>query len=225
MGRVRTGEMLNPTTYFRELYDRFGYPLTRRDSVPETAIRAAERRLGIRVPRVLRDYYAIAGRERRFAVSHNRVLLPREWIVDKNRLVFMDENQAVVRWGASLRNPRAADPPVSQGVNGDSISWYPEHRRCSVFLAVMLCYNAVNGGFRFCGKTEIADHAGYRFEKRGWTFYGEVNSLRAYGRRGQALCLLPPSDLPFMDKWSVLTGGKTKSDLRQIADEVGLGKT
>ncbi|HEY2584140.1 MAG TPA: hypothetical protein VGI81_00075 [Tepidisphaeraceae bacterium] len=214
--------MLPPKTYFRELYDRFGYPLTRRDAVPEAAIRTAERRLGVRVPRVLRDYYAIAGRKRRFAASHNRVLPPREWVVDRNRLVLMDENQVVVRWGVSLRNPDAADPPVSQGVHGDAISWYPEHRRCSVFLAVMLCYNAVSGGFRLCAKAEVADHAGYRFEKQGWTFYGEVNSLRAYARCGQVLCLLPPGDLPFMNKWSVLIGGKTKSDLQEIADEVGL---
>ena len=209
---------------FREIFERFGYPFTSRHAVPEATLSEAERRLGIRIPRVLRDYYQIAGRERRFGASLNRILAPREWMIDKDYLIFMDENQAVVRWGASLRSRNIEDPPVRQGVNGDTISWYPEHRQCSKFLAVMLHYNAVNGGFPFCELTEISTHAGNNFKKNGWTFYGEVNSLRAYGRQNQALCLLPPGDLPFMEKSSVLTGGKTKSDLRQIADELGLAK-
>lgn len=213
------------TRVFRGIFERFGYPLTARHAVAQPTLAVAEQRLGIRIPRVLRDYYLIAGRERRFGASLNRLLAPRDWEIDKNYLIFMDENQAVVRWGVSLRSHNVEDPPVRQGVNGDIISWYPEHRRCSKFLAVMLQYNAVNGGFPYCALTNVSSHAGYDFKKHGWTFYGEVNSLRAYGRQNQALCLLPPGDLPFMDKWSVLTGGKTKSDLRQIADEVGLEMT
>jgi hypothetical protein len=209
-------------TYFRELYATFGYPLTEKHALSRKVLTAAERRLGVRVPIALRDFYLVAGGERRFNHSFNRILSPRDWEVDKQRLIFMDENQVVVRWGVSLRNASSADPPISQGVNGETIAWYPEHRKLSVFLSVMLHYNAVNGGFRFCDKAEVSERAGYRLGDHGWKYRGEVNSLRAYSRPNGVLCTLPPGDLPFMNKWTALIGGKTHADLRAVADELGV---
>ena len=209
-------------SYFRHLYATFGYPLTHRHGLSSDALTAVGRRLAVRIPAALRDYCLIAGRERRFNTSHNRILPPREWKIDKRRLIFMDENQVVVRWGVSVRNSRSDNPPVSQGINGEPIAWYPEHRKCPVFLAVMLHYNAVSGGFRFCARANAPENPGYRLEDRGWTCYGEVNALRAYSRRHQVLCLLPPCELPFMDKWSVLVGGKTGADLSAITEELGV---
>ncbi|MGO9114246.1 MAG: hypothetical protein ACLP9L_33950 [Thermoguttaceae bacterium] len=49
----------------------------------------------------LRDYYLVAGRERRFNCCLNRLLPPQEWLVDKHRLIFMEENQAVLSWGVN----------------------------------------------------------------------------------------------------------------------------
>jgi hypothetical protein len=80
----------------------------------------------------------------------------------------------------------------------------------------MLCYNAVSGGYRFCATTQLSNHGGYHFKQQGWTFRGEVNSLRAYTRRNQVLCLLPPGDLPFEQKWSVMIGGKPERISRQL---------
>jgi hypothetical protein len=208
--------------YYRTMYQTFGYPLTGRTALPSEVLTTVEKRLGVRVPAALRDYYLIAGRERRFSACHNRLLPPAKWTIDKHRLIFMEENQGVVWWGVSTRNPGSDDPPVSQGINDEPITWHPEHRKCSVFLAVMLHYQAVSGGFRFYGRADAPDPSNYRFEERGWTYYGEVNSLLAYSRRNQVVCLMPPSDLPFMQKWSVLAGGKTKADLQAIEAELGM---
>src|SRR5690349_13306014 len=138
--------------YYRGIYDAFGYPLSERTALSPEVLDAGRKRLGVPVPRALRDYYLVAGRERRFNSCHNRLLPPSKWTVDQRRLVFMEENQAVVYWGVGTRNPDADDPAVWQGVNGEPIAWYAEHRKCSVFLAVMLHYHAVNGGFPFCGQ-------------------------------------------------------------------------
>jgi len=209
-------------SYYRTIYATFGYPLNERTAVSPEVLDAARKRLAVPLPRAVRDYYLVAGRERRFNTSHNRLLPPSKWTVDKGRLIFMEENQAVVYWGVSTRNPRGDDPRVWQGVNGEPITWYPEHRKCSVFLAVMLHYQAVSGGFRFCGRADVPDQTDYRFEEHGWTCYGEVNSMTAYSRPNQVVCVMPPGDLPFMRKWSVLAGGKTRSDLRDIGEELGL---
>jgi hypothetical protein len=208
--------------YYRTLFSTFGYPLTERSGISPELVAAAERRLGVKCPASLRDCYFVAGRERRFGACHNRLLAPQQWNIDKRRLIFMVENQAVVWWGVSTRNPDSDDPPVSQGVNDDPIPWVPEHRKCSVFLAVMLHHQAVNGGFRFYGKADAPDKSDYRFQENGWIYYGEVNSLKAYSRANQAVCLTPPGFLPFMQKISVLAGAKTKAGLQVIADDLGL---
>lgn len=200
-------------------------PTHQRTALSPKVLGAAKVRLGVEIPAALRDFYLVAGRERRFSASLHRVLPPSEWFLDKQRLIFMEENQTVLWWGVSTRNPDSDDPPVSQRINDGPIAWVPEHRRCSVFLAVTLHYNAVSGGFRFCGSGDAPEQSAYRFKDHGWTCYGEVNSLLAYSRPNQAVCLIPPGNLPFMQRWSVLAGGKTKGDLRAIADELGVAVT
>ncbi len=209
--------------YYRNFFETLGYPLTERSGTRPTAIATAEKRLGIHLPAALRDYYLVAGQERRFNRCHNRLLDPEAWSLNKQRLVFMEENQSVAWWGVSVRNPNSDDPAVHQGMNyDDSIAWCPEHRKCSVFLAVMLHYHAVDGGFRFCGMADAPEETDYRFEKHGWTFYGEVKSLQAYSRPHQVVCLLPPGNLPFAERWSVMAAAKSKRELAAIAEEIGL---
>jgi hypothetical protein len=208
--------------YYRTLYQTFGYPLSARTALSPKVLAAAGKRLGVKVPAALRDYYLVAGRERRFNACHNRLLAPSQWSIDRGRLVFMEENQSVAWWGISVRSPASDDPPVSQGIDGEPIAWHPEHRKCSVFLAIMLHFQAVSGGLRFCGTADAPDRTDYRFEENGWKHYGEVYSLQAYSRPNQVVCLAPPGDLPFMQKWSVRAGARTKGDLRTIAEDLGL---
>ncbi len=210
---------------YRAVFSDFGYPLTEKSAGSPGLLEQAEARLGVRVPTALRDYYLVAGRERRFNSAHNRFLPPTRWEINQKRLVFMEENQSVVLWGVSTRNPDSEDPPVSQGINDDPIAWSPEHRKCSVWVRVMLHYQAVCGGFRHLGGGEAPDPTFYRFEKRGWTFHGEVNSLRAYSRPNQVVCLMLSNDLPFTSQSSVMVGGKTRRDLQAIATELGIAIT
>lgn len=207
---------------YEEIFATFGYPLTAGKGVPTAVLEAAERRLGVRVPAALRDYYAVAGRERRFNTSLNRLLPPSRWEVDRKRLIFMDENQYVVRWGVSIRNPDSEDPPVSQAIPDEELIWQPEHRRCSVFLAVMLHYQAVSDGMPFCGGGEAPEETDYRFERHGWKYYGTTGGILAHSRPNQVVCLQPPGDLPFMRNWWVLVGAKTRRDRQVIADELGI---
>ena len=208
--------------HYQSIFKSFGYPLSKRTAMPSKALTAAEKRLRIRIPAAIRDYYLVAGRERRFNICHNRLLPPNQWTVDKQRLVFMEENQSVVLWGVSTRNPEANDPAISQAINDESLAWNPEHRRCSQFLAVMLHYNAVNNGLRFCGAASVPVSPNEQLVRDGWTFFGNVNSLMAYSRPRQVVCAMSPGDLPFMRNWSIYVGGKTKADLKGIAAELGV---
>lgn len=208
--------------HYRGLFEVLGYPLAVDSGTPAKEIEKAEKRLNVKIPSALRDYYLVAGREKRFSQCLNRLIAPDKWSIDQGRLIFMEENQAVVSWGIPTRNSKVDDPIVSQGINDDSITWHSERRRCSQFLSVMLHYHAVSGGYRCLGRVPAPETSNYRFEQHGWTYHGEVNSLSAYSRQNQVVCLMPPGDFAFMQNWMILAGGKSKSDLTAIGTEIGV---
>ncbi|MCE9545807.1 MAG: hypothetical protein K8T25_09865 [Planctomycetia bacterium] len=214
--------MNNFRSHYRSLFKAFGYPLTPRTAIPSKQIAKAEKRLGMRVPKALRDYYLIAGRERRFNQPYCRLLAPNKWFVDKQHLIFMEEYQNVLWWGVSLRNPRSDDPQISQGLNLEPISWHSERCKCSVFLTFMLCYQGINGGFPYLNSADAPDQTNYRFERQGWADHGEVGAVRAYSRKNQVVCLMPPGNLLFMQKLRVVTGAKTQRLIKSLGDEIGL---
>src|SRR5262245_45041251 len=125
--------MANFKELYRSAFENLGRPLISKDAIPARWILKAESDLGVNVPKALCDYYLVAGRESQFNRFQNRLLRPDEWFVDKGRLVFFEENQVVVVWGISATPRQTEDPPVEQGVNGETIEWYPEHENSSVF--------------------------------------------------------------------------------------------
>lgn len=199
--------------HYRQLFDLLGHPLTKSMAIASPALSAAEKSLGVVVPSALRAYYAVAGNEKRLNRAHNRLLPIKDWYVDKKRLVFMEENQDVVLWGVSVGNPQNEDPPVSQSVNDDELQWSQESRRCSVFLAVMLHYQVVSGGFKHYASAPIPTHL-KRQLKSGWACYGTLNGLTAYSRQNQVVCIEP--------MMGVLAAGKSKQDLLAIETDLGL---
>lgn len=202
--------------YYRDIFTTLGHPLTNATGIPSEELSRHAKRLGVRIPRSLRDYYAVAGREKLFNRCHNRLLAPKNCSIDKRNLIFMEENQAVVLWSVSTRSSVANDPAVFQAVNDEPITWVREHKKCSVFLGVMLHYQAVSGGFRYVGSAPSPDNLHEKL-KVGWTFIGEVNQLWAFSRRNQVVCVMF-SDLPFQPAMMIRAGGKTKADLHAIED-------
>ena len=125
--------------YRRTLRVIFGRPLITRDGLPEQRLRRAEKRLGMPLPAAMRDYYCVAGAasENR---EHNRLFTPEELFLEEGRLLFMEENQAVVHWGVPLRSKRRADPEVWQRVNGDKAEWHSEQMAFSAFILKNLAW-------------------------------------------------------------------------------------
>ena len=132
----------------------------------------------------------------------------------------MEENQAVV-WWAVATGPRSGDPSVFQGVNDEPITWVREHRKCSVFLSVMLHYQAVSGGFRWFGSAASPENVHEKL-KKDWNYVGELSQLWAFNRQNQVVCVTPGGGLPFQPAMMLLAGARTKSDLRSIEESLSV---
>jgi hypothetical protein len=213
---------------FRTTYSALGRPLTRRDAMPLSRIRAAERRLGVVVPKVLRDYYRVAGKETQFNAAFNRLLPPEEWFVDRKRLVFFEENQQVVYWAipatfapdARRRTPdarRISDPPVYQGINGDPIAWYKEHDRTSTFLIVHMHWHGAFAGALPATATALTSVGLRKRLRKTWHFVGEVNHMQAFSKPGKTVC-----HLNWEDGCRVFAGALSKPKLDEIGEELEL---
>jgi hypothetical protein len=136
--------------------------------------------------------------------------------VDGGKLVFLEENQCVVVWGVEATTSPEDDPPVYQGtiIRGRPTEWYLEHERCSEFLLVMLHLQAVWGGYKFLGGSDIDSEALEKF-LTGWTPVGLVSGLLAFCREGRAACVIQdggPSQL--------YVGGRTERDFEAIEAEL-----
>jgi hypothetical protein len=210
------------TAQYRELFGRFGYPLGKSHGMAASVLNTAASRLGVAIPIALRDYYAVAGNERRFNRSQQTFLHPSKWFADQRHIVFIEENQTASWWGVSVKSRGARDPMMSQGVDhDDSIEWHKEHDKCSAFISVLLHYQAVSGGFRFCGSGAAPDDVHEKL-RRDWEYVGEVNQLWAFRRQNQVVCIMAGCGLPFMPTMTLMGGAKTIRDMKSIVDSLGV---
>ncbi len=214
----------NFTEQYRQVFARLGCRLTARDAIPAAKIASAEKKLGVRLPAALRNYYLVAGRERLLNQIFNRLWTPGEWELHRGKLIFMEENQGAVVWGVTATSATKDDPAVFQSavVDGEPDKWYQEQRQCSIFLSVMLHWQAAFGGGMPCRASAPPSAAVDDSLKRKWQFAGENNKMRAFSRDGQAVCMLPWRDFGKEPGLRIFAGASTKDGLDAIARDLHL---
>ncbi len=213
--------MINYLAEYRSVFLTLGYELRSVDGYSKSQIVDAEARLKITLPLSLRGYYLVAGRESKFNQVFNHLLAPDQWSIDSDRLVFMEENQAVVLWGVPSSLMAMEDSPVFQGVNGKQVAWQVEHESCSTFLKVMIHWHGTFGGAMSHPIVGYVDGDAIRKQlDREWNFIGEVNQMRCYNQQGCAVCFLKWED-PLQSKlglspWRVFAGANSESNLQML---------
>ncbi len=85
----------------------------------EAGILAAWKPLGLRIPRSFADCYRVAGKADDYNRVFERLLPASELAIKSGKLLFMEENQAVVLWGANASAEPAYDPPAHQATNAE----------------------------------------------------------------------------------------------------------
>jgi hypothetical protein len=129
----------------------------------------------------------------------------------------MQENQAVVLYGCSTTLEPEDDPPAFMGTNDEPVRWHKVNAKSSIFLLVMLHWQAAFGGAMPYGRSAKVKPALKRVLDRTWSFMGEVNRMRAYYKNGNALCFLK-----WEPDWVVFVGAQSDESLAVIAEELHL---
>jgi hypothetical protein len=199
-------------TLYRQAFAVVGYDLSEADELPDTEIVDAEREMGCSVPSALREFYRLAGNARRVINHYDQFLRPHQWSLEDGKVVFLEENQAVVLYAVDATVP-AVDPPVVIAANwgDDPYEWHEVCRSCSEFLRVMVHWEGSFGGAMPTGGTAIVDPSIQSTLAAKFQYAGEVNKMRAYGTPGLAICLVE-----WDDGWRIFVGATEERRLDEI---------
>lgn len=118
--------------------------IVKKDGVPESELKTAEKKLGHPIPAALRAIYRLSGRRRDLHAAHDRLRPPNMLIVQEGALVFYEKSDNTAAWGIQTANLAAEDPPVVYAVNEPPFVWKPDHDTVSGFLFTELLWAHVN---------------------------------------------------------------------------------
>jgi hypothetical protein len=76
------------------------------------------------------------------------------------------------------------------GTNDEPIRWHKVNGQCSVFVLVLLHWEAAFGGAMPCCDSAPARAGLRKVLDSSWSLVGEVNHMRAYHQTGCVLCFL-----------------------------------
>lgn len=187
---------------------------------PEEQVRVAEARLGIALPRTLRDCYLFASHQEPCNSTHDRLLGPGTLRMAGGALLFYEENEGVNYWGIRASDLDQEDPPVVAAWNEEPMRWEIDHDRLSGFLATMAYWQAVNGAVPNFA-LGLSDASLLATIERHWPEIdtgGHRWGLRIFSRDGQAICLLGDE----AGEGQVHVGGRTAQDLRAIQERLSV---
>jgi hypothetical protein len=209
------GEVTYPE-FYADVFATLARPLTGADQVPGEVIRTSEKQLGVRVPEALRCYYAAAG-NMPLNNAYNELLAPESWRLDRHVLVFLDENQGVVKWGVPARKLRQVDPTVLYTVaegSGEHSDWAEEDLECSDFLVLMLCWQAVHGGLPHTGWAQVQHAVGQAVAHCLGPVWQSRDLQASYGS-GQVVCVAGRRG-----RLDVLAAGRSESEFEALVQKL-----
>jgi hypothetical protein len=115
------------------------------DGYEESAIAAAEDRLGICLPAPLRSFYQTWGRRKEMTCLNHPLLGPTEWILRPDALIFCVENQATSYWAILREDLGKVNPAV---VKAWALpDWEATERASPLTYHHALCGGAIHGGW------------------------------------------------------------------------------
>ena len=181
-------------------------PVGKSSGYSEAAVTKADRRLGVRLPTLLKEFYLQVGKRGDINADFHRLVLPEDlYVDDEGVLVFYDENQEACHWGVKASHANDYDPPVVRWIHGNGASWTHEFNRLSDFILDMLFLQASNT-MRYSGVGNMPASS-VKALGEGWQTREAAGTWtsRAIYREGELIYILGGDD-----PLDIFAGAKTK---------------
>lgn len=135
-----------------------GRTLEASEGVDIQSIEVAEKKLNVKFPEALKIFYLNVGKLSLFTDAFEFFAKPKQIYIKSNKLIFLEENQAVLSWGIDLADLNKEVVPVYHSPNiGDSedeVIWYAEALPLPKFLELIMFYQVASADADIQTKTK-----------------------------------------------------------------------
>lgn len=192
------------------------------DGFSKNEIENEEYKLGLKLPKILKDFYLHVGKLDIFMSSYQYFLKPEDLYIEDEKLVFLEENQVVCFWGINLEEE---NPLVFQMQNMDQAIWYSEEVSLSEFLKIMMYYQCAEGGYEFSGKiynmneNELTEFI-TSITSKNWHKVVDHNDLIIYENERKLICYFIDEEGLSKD-YPLFVSTQVEEDLIEMKKEFG----
>lgn len=165
--------------YIQKIKRLYNLPENENFGFSENQILDLEKKLNVKLPSTLKEYYLELGTEENLNYCFNRLLKLENEIgfSDDDVLVIYEENQAVAIWGIKRKDLNQENPPVYG--NYDTVgksSWILEYQTTEAFFLAMAIYNGTFGALKYNGNYfgEVDSEMVNRIESN-WALIPEIS--------------------------------------------------
>jgi len=213
-----------------EIVERLFGSISRPPKKSIQAMDQAEARLGLSLPRMLREFGRRFGRDGQLATARETLLSPESWRIRGGALVFCVENQGVVLWGIRRSDLGQDDPPVYVAENREPFKWAWDHDRLSDFFITLAYWQGIVGANLYKGDIGVDEAATPEAITKFEQLYSEI----ALGRNNWGVRVFEGDGKLFLlQKIGRLTcrvegrkdAYRTARELQKIEGQTGLGFT
>ena len=191
-------------------------PLAPAHRVSDETVAAAEKRLGIKLPAALGDYYRLAGKHKQVSDGMNHLRKPPELELSGGALIFLEENQGVFSSGVLAADLDQQDPPVRERNLGES-EWRPAATRLSRYLLVTFCWQACNA-LHASASTDVSPKQFERMKKAMcWASFDVDPKADTVGLWGDRI-----GGVLFTDNRELYVASHSDEELEAFAEKWGL---
>lgn len=180
-------------------------------------IQQAEESLGLKLPDALKDFYHYIGKTVMLTSSFERFLPLNELQKDTDKIIFLEENQAVCWWSTDTLNNEI-------WVMCDE-NWEKESINLTDFIQMLMFYNCAQGGFEFGG---IVDKSNYETILKAiettWNKVVQYNGLIIYAYQDNLIWFFYEGDNYTPTTDGVFLSCRTHEGFNAINNHLGFSK-
>lgn len=154
--------------------------------VSEKYLIETEKRLGVKLPHKLVEFYLTFGENKQINQIFNRLILPEALEIQNNYLIFYEEQQEVSYWAVKIDDFQEENPPVYVGYHLEGqtdLQWEFFFPKLTDFLEYITFFNGTMGGLRY--NANILNENKVKKEAVAWVEENrtEIKSLRIENQR------------------------------------------
>ena len=160
------------TTYQAIAESLLGRALTPQDAIEQSTLNEAEQKLGLTLPKALKDFYQTVGQLPQFMGGFQVFALPSQLHVKDDQLVFLEDEEGGCYWGVDKEEQVFQFDEEGEGYSlGFSLD---------SFLTLMLYYQVAQGAEYAYSSNLLDQELAERYQIEGWQKVIDYDDLVIY---------------------------------------------